>query len=279
MNRLPLVAIGLSLMVSGCGSHANHPVSTPAITYRITESGVHFGALGRLGHRQPTLIMLKGTIEDTLTGGNFSHLGDVMHGHGWLVVSIDVPCEGQEQRPGEPAGLAGWRYRVEAGEDIAVDCSSRVSNVVDYLIAHGFSDPERISIAGNSRGGFMALHASAMDPRIQSIATFHPATELMRLTEFNGITNPAFASSLDVVNKTSLLIDRPLWMTIGTTDNRVGTDAAVSLWNTIVTDGASVVPLPDRFLLLNDYPGHVINEILEDEAADWLLWESSHASG
>lgn len=73
----------------------------------------------------------------------------------------------KDQKSGEPAGIAGWRHRLEAGQDLMADLNQRTTKMLDYLVANGFTDVEKIAVTGTSRGGFSALHVSAHDKRIK----------------------------------------------------------------------------------------------------------------
>src|SRR5205823_13170699 len=90
-------------------------------------------------------------------------------------------------RTGEPANaLSAWRVRTEKGEDWLPAFTAKVRDVLDYLVKEGYTDPGRVAVAGTSRGGFIANHVAAADPRFRAVIAFAPVTEPMVLREFHG---------------------------------------------------------------------------------------------
>jgi dienelactone hydrolase len=68
-----------------------------------------------------------------------------------------------------PASRAGVRD-FERGENFVLPFTARMKTTLDYLVRERYSDPRRIAIIGISRGGFMALHTMAADPRVTVVA-------------------------------------------------------------------------------------------------------------
>ena len=54
------------------------------------------------------------------------------------------------------------------------------------VVAKGYTDPRRVAAIGISRGGFLACHLAAAEPRIKVIAAISPLVDLMALREFKG---------------------------------------------------------------------------------------------
>lgn len=277
-----------SILCVGC--HHTHnkvksptPLSTtpPALSILTTTNGTRFGITGAITgvHHAPTLFALTSTIDEALTQPVFSHLGHLMHDQGWLIVSLDLPCHGQEWRAGEPGELWGWSYRIDNGENIAKEFTDRAQDVLDYLIVRGYTDSGHIAVSGTSRGGFMALQFAAVDSRISSVITFAPVTELMRLLEFQGTVHQDWANAENISNLAPALIRQNQWMEIGYLDTRVGTDAAQAVWNLITLLGVNVTPLPSRYFLLSSVPGHYSDTIMHEMAAAWLSILTSQAAG
>jgi dipeptidyl aminopeptidase/acylaminoacyl peptidase len=53
---------------------------------------------------------------------------------------------------------------------------------IDYLSANEFVDPDRIGIAGHSRGGMCSLRTAAKDPRVKCVVALEPPCDLVHLT-------------------------------------------------------------------------------------------------
>lgn len=213
------------------------------------------------GAPAPTLLLFAMSASDTLSIGPYCRIGSLLYAQGWNVASLDMPCHGADLRSGEPAEIAGWVARIAAGEDIVAAFRTRVNDVVDHLVAEGIADPARIAAAGTSRGGFMAFHAAAGNPKIRAVAAFAPLTDLLMLTEFAGHRSNSLCRQLALANVADALAEREAWITIGDADERVGTDKAVAF------AGLLKGPVALRVLPV---PGHSSLPEWHDDATKWL---------
>ncbi|MEI6972578.1 MAG: prolyl oligopeptidase family serine peptidase, partial [bacterium] len=223
----------------------------------------------------PTLLLFASTAADTLDSEPYCLVGRRLHACGWNVVSLDLPCHGADRRPGEPPELAGWAARVGAGEDIVSAFQQRVNDVVDHLVATGVADPARIAAAGTSRGGFLAFHAAAGNPRIRAVAAFSPVTDVLALSEFAGQEGSLLARRLALANTVEALADRSAWITIGHDDARVGTDKAVAFARALSAESRRRDLADDITLHVRPTPGHSSMPEWHDEAAEWFLQRHS----
>ena len=222
------------------------------------------------GAPAPLLLLLASTGEDTLAVEPYCRVGRLLSARGWNVVSLDLPCHGTDRRASEPPELAGWAARTAADEDIVATFQERVNDVVEHLISTGVADSTRIAAAGTSRGGFMACHATAGNPRIRSVAVFAPVTNLAALREFAGLEDNQMVRRLALVNAVERLADRAVWITIGNADDRVDTDKAVALARALAR-AATALGLPPRITLqVLPVPGHVSLAEWHDQAVTWL---------
>ena len=193
-----------------------------------TPSGVEFAMVGKKGARPaPVLFVMGGAAQQIIENESSNLVGWLLAKHGFLSVALDIPCHGKDRRPGEKEGMDCWRARLEKKEDLLSDFMTRLSSVIDYLIKEGYADPSRLGAAGPSRGGFMALHSAAVEPRLRYAVAFAPLTDLLALREFKGFADPAPARALDVMLLVDKLIDRPVLVSIGHNDERVGTRHAM----------------------------------------------------
>lgn len=204
-------------------------------TLMKTPEGVSFGLLGaKPATPAPTLFIFAGEIDQTLTDPAFNPVGMLLAKQGYLCVSLDAPCHGKDADEKQASELSGWRQRIEQGNDLVGVFSKRCTQVLDFLIADGYTDAKRVASAGTSRGGFLALHFAAAEPRVRCVAAFSPVTNLMALSEFAGTTNAPAAEALSLSNATGNLIGRPLWVSIGNEDKRVGTDETIVFTRALV---------------------------------------------
>ncbi len=253
----------------------NKPVDTTEPELRISETdqGVRYGIWSRESNPPaPTLFILANTIEGTLAADYFRQSGTTLAQQGWCCVSIDMPGHGLEHRDGEPAELEGWRFRADAGEDFVEETNRRLAHVLDHLIAKGCTDAEKVAVCGTSRGGFLAMHFAAFDPRVICVAAFAPVTDLLVLKEFHGAEQNELARALALTSRATELSRKKVWMVIGDQDARVGTDRAITLAERI-TAAASDLPTGFGAIELHVMPeprGHTTPAGSADRATEWI---------
>jgi poly(3-hydroxybutyrate) depolymerase len=247
-----------------------------------TPAGIEFALVGTKGARPaPVLFVMGGPAQQIVEDESSNLVGWLLAKHGFLSVALDIPCHGKDRRPGEPEGMACWRARLEKGEALLSGFMSRLSSVIDFLVREGYADPARLGAAGPSRGGFMALHAAAVEPRLRYAVAFAPLTDLLALREFQGIADPAPARALDVMLLVDKLVDRPILVSIGHNDERVGTRHAMDFALRLMEisplhkkpmthfwsgDDIKLVVTPSE-----GASGHSSYRTAHDEAADWIL--------
>jgi dienelactone hydrolase len=236
-----------------------------------TNSGARFGWVGEKPPAPaPTLFVFASDLAGSLTSGDYVKCGQLLAKDGFLCVSLDVPCHGMDQRAGEPNGLKGWRARLDKNENFAAEFVKKASEVLDYLIREGYTDPKRVAVAGTSRGGFMALHFAAAEPRVRAAVAFAPVTDLPVLTEFKGLENHALTQSIAASTLAETLAGRPIWICIGNHDQRVGTDHCIAFTRKVVAASiAGGKPAPIEIHVVQS-EGHGIHGTAHDEAAVWL---------
>lgn len=67
-------------------------------------------------------------------------------------------------------------YLLNGGEPLKMkDYDASLNAVVDWLVADGRTDPDRIALFGRSGGGITGLHAAASEARLKAVVA-HPAT-------------------------------------------------------------------------------------------------------
>jgi len=208
---------------------------------------VLLGAIAGCGQNgAPAAIILATSEQESLS--HYARIAD--HLPGWRVLSLDLPAHGADQRPGEGRPLDAWRARLDAGENLVRDFTVRLSRLIDTLPS------DRIALVGTSRGGFMALHGMAADPRVDAVVAFMPVTQLRTLREF-ARSSPRY-DDLDVVRLP--LRGRHIWIRVGRDDHRVSTAAAAHAADAL---GATFQITPAA--------GHTIAADDTRAAAAWLL--------
>ncbi|MBB73669.1 MAG: hypothetical protein CMJ75_04040 [Planctomycetaceae bacterium] len=222
-NRLPLLLAATSYLWCLSPYAAAQNSDKPTMRVISTPTGVQFGLFGKKPKTPaPTLFVFAAAIADMNRQRIYSQAGEHLARDGWLYVTLDPPCHGASQRPGEPAHLVGWAHRVKQGQDLIGPFVKRCRQVLEFLITEGYSDPASFAACGTSRGGFCALHLAAAEPRIRVVTAISPVTNLLALREFKGV-EPRLVQELNVANLAQKLGTRPLWLSIGAKDQRVST--------------------------------------------------------
>lgn len=236
-----------------------------------TPGGIRFGIRGdKKQTPAPTLLVCAQTIQGTLASEDYNKIGRLLAREGFLSVALDLPCHGKDERAGEPAGLNGWAARLAKDEDLVADFTKKASAVLDYLIAEGYTDPKQVATAGTSRGGFIALHFGAANPRVRCVVAFAPVTDLLALREFAGMEKNDKTNALSLGRQAERLAGRPIWLCIGNNDQRVDTDRAIAFTRRVVQASAAAKKPPLVELHVMTSAGHTIHPTAHDEAAAWL---------
>lgn len=265
---------------------AAHCAAADDVQQLTTPDGTRFAILGEKPPvPAPTLLVFGGGRRETLLGEDVNRIGRLLAEDGFLSVSLDIPCHGDDVRPGETAGLTAWRDRIVNGDDLMEPFTANVTEVIDHLIAEAYADPEQIVISGTSRGGFCALHAAAADERIKYVLAFAPVTHLPVLHEFEGARDSPDVLKLSTIHLADKLASKAIWMVIGNDDVRVGTPECIDCALAIMARAkGKAVPIPielhitatiDHRLHAQRMPQYRQWGSPHDEAALWLKSEIS----
>ncbi len=222
-SLLPLLSL---LVCSGSPIAAAQPEQT---TISETKGGIRFGLWSKNPVLPaPTMIVFDpGTVE-RLSDPYYQRRYQILVEEGYLCVAVDFPCQGRDERPGEPKSLDCWRHRIEHGKEaFNADFNARINKVLDHLIEEGYTDPKKVVVAGSSSGGFLALHYVAHDSRIRGGAVVVPVTDLAALREFEGMQKHPAVRALALTEQAEKLADRSIWVLMGDRDARVATGAAI----------------------------------------------------
>lgn len=238
-----------------------------------TPDWVLFAHLAPKGNKpKPTLIHLGGGYMDSLAREDFNKLGFMLLAKGYQCVSLDGPCYGFDLKPGEREGLPGWRDRLEKGEAVIADFNKKVSHLLDHLIKEGYTDPERVVVYGACRGGFLALHWAASEPRVKVVVALTPSTDMSLVSEFQGMKNFEAAQALAVKHQTDKLSDRAVWACLGNADDRVFTESCLSFMRGLMDAAVKRKgnkPADVEFHL-SAVVGHTMYALAHDDAARWI---------
>jgi dienelactone hydrolase len=279
-RRSAILWLALAWTLSTMGPGAASAADAAKIAVRRTPSNIPFGVIGDMGKKaRPTLFVFAHGLDVMQSEPNYTEVARTLSARGWLSVVVEPPCHGEDVRPGEPAQLEGWRYRLEHGDDLVSAFTAKARTVLDYLVKEGCTDPKRVAVYGVSRGGFLAFHFAASEPRVKAVAGISPVTKLLALREFHGTSRPENAKQLDLERLTPKLVGRAVWLSIGNKDDRVSTDDAIAFTRAVVAATAR----PDKpemvirvDLLVGPAAGHSKIEHAHERLVEWLS-ERIHA--
>jgi dienelactone hydrolase len=270
------IACALAIVLLATAPARGRELPRPTV---VEKNGLRYGVIRPVQNKRPapTLVFLVTSIDDTFNA-TFGGVPQRMHDAGWLLVTLDLPGHGLERRPDKTVKpqsapdrdpeLLGWRLRMGAGEDILTPFLRKLTAVITELVRSSDADPKRIFSGGISRGGFIALHYAAADRRVAGVVCLIPVTELSALAEFKGLPH---THAQDVSRVAPALAGRPILITIGTNDDRVGTDATLRFAESVVS-AARRKGVPNRLeLQVRETPGHSYPSDAEAQAAAWLL--------
>jgi dienelactone hydrolase len=248
----------------------------PPMQVLHTPDQVRFGLIGAKGDKPaPTLFVFAHSLETMQKDPIYTEVANLLTAQGILGVAVDALCHGEDSRPGEPAELNGWVYRLEREDDFTKSFTARVSAVLDHLIHEGYTDAERVAAYGTSRGGFLAVHFAAANRRVRAVAGISPVTNLMAISEFSGTKAREKAKQLSLANQAPRLAGCAVWLSIGNHDERVSTDDAIDFTRAVVREAAAksgdrnvVIPVE---LVVAPAAGHTKIDQAHELLAAWIV--------
>jgi dienelactone hydrolase len=264
--------VGVALLLLAIASNALAPPTKDDVTLKKTPDGVEYGVWGQNPPKPaPTLILLSGNIVDSFTKPNFLQAGKYLAPHGFLFVSIDLPCHGTQAKKGL-SNLTGWAKRAAAGDDFVAEFNDRMSKMIDHLIAEGLSDPNKIAISGTSRGGYLAIRYAAHDKRVKAAVAFAPVADLRQLKEFESAKTVPAVEAMSLEHFAEAVAGKPIWVYIGDRDDRVGTDSVIAFMRKLSAAALKAnVPSNAALHVLSEPRGHSTPAGADLMAARWLF--------
>jgi dipeptidyl aminopeptidase/acylaminoacyl peptidase len=120
---------------------------------------------------------------------------------------------------------------------------------------------------GTSRGGFLAVHWAAADPRVRAVAAIAPVTDLRGLTEFKGMENHAGTEAIALDHCAEKLVGRAIWVCIGNNDERVSTENCIRFTRKVVAASVAQGKRANVELHVTTAEGHGTHLTAHDEVA------------
>jgi esterase FrsA len=196
----------------------------PDITLYHTGPCLDFGPL-------PSLFYLALSGPDSLTLDPYNQPIQFLRGKMIRIFSLTLP--GHENGLAAKDALKVWAEDLFYGRNCIENFLDQAEQAVAFAIRERFIAPDKMAIAGLSRGGLFAFHLASRLEQFRFILAFAPITKLNKAKEFEALQEHPVVKNLDAEALTENLCDRHIRFYIGNDDTRVGThscfDFAMSL--------------------------------------------------
>ena len=220
-------------------------------------------ASSQLAARPALLLTFASTRQSALTEEPYSLVVKSFLAAGHYAASFDLPNHG-ERINGFGQGIEGMCAALLAGEDPFSMFVADGRAVLDACLAQGIGSLGYVVLAGESRGAYCALRLFAEDTRFLACAGFAPVTDWRVLREFNAVGENPLVDSLAMEHWASKIAGRPLFLTIGHGDERVGTAHCIRLALSVLEAQQSTANCIRDQLHVVDAPDHTLTD-------DWRL--------
>ncbi len=238
---------------------------TPEITLYHTGPALDHGPL-------PTLFYFALSGPDSLSLDPYNQIVQLLSDRWIRIFSLTLPAHEAGLPPSE--ALATWAEDIARGIDPITPFLEQVLIAIDYVQREQLSLPNKIAVAGLSRGGFIASHVARLAPQVRFLLTFAPLTRLELAKEFQTLQDHPLLRSLDLFSQVPLFFDRKIRFYIGNHDTRVSTRSCVEL-ALLIAESAHIqgIRSPQIELILSPSIGHMGHgtspEIFQD-GAHWI---------
>jgi len=210
-----------------------------------------------LARRPALLVNLAGDRATSLDVSPYSVIPNILLAAGHRVASFDMPFHGERTNK-YGSDLPGMAAAMAAGVDVFAGLGSAAQAVVDFALQNELSPEKTFLVAGTSRGGLAILHMMAGEPRIFAGVAHVPLTYIPEPREFSHLAdNPVVARS-NAIALIPKLADRNLFISMGTTDPRVGAHRCFHFHEMLCE--ASVSNPPVLFVGPGESHGNTFNE-------------------
>ena len=216
----------------------------------------------------PALIYFALSAEESLSLDPYNQPVKILHGKPIRIFSFTLPCHGPLFN--NTHAMQCWSNEVKNNQNFLNFFIQNCSNVINSLIQENIIDKNFVSVAGLSRGAFIATHLAAENEHIKTVLGLAPLTILEFLEEFKDTPN---CSIYNLNNLYPKLFNKRLRFYIGNRDVRVGTDKCFEFINGL-TDFAfeNGVRSPQVELVISPSVGHKGHGTLLPTFQDGINW-------
>lgn len=216
----------------------------------------------------PTVFYFTLSKEASLNLDPFNQFTNYLKPFQVRVISFDLPFHSTIESFHK--AIEEWNLNFEKGIDILTPFFQKVSLSIDELIKKKIVDPDLISVAGLSRGAFIACHVAAINSNIHTVLGFAPLSALSYIKEFK----ESKFELLDLIHITSKLIGKNLRFYIGNQDIRVGTQKCFEFIHRLAqaNQEARIRPINVELIIQasHGHQGHGTLPPVFEDGAIWL---------
>lgn len=195
--------------------HSFHQIETQS-EWEAAYTGPHLSA-GPL----PALFYFSLSSHDSLFTDPYNQPVAYLSSLPIRIFSLSLP--GHEKKKPPTQALCEWAEEIGNGHNPIEACVQNISALVEEVKKQGGLLPNRVAVAGLSRGAFIALHAAAAIAEFETVLGFAPLTDLSHAKEFQEIADHPLVKSLNTAHLVDRLTDKNVRLYIGNLDVRVGT--------------------------------------------------------
>ncbi len=130
-----------------------------------------------------------------------------------------------------------WGLAFQENPQFLEQFFSKFKAIFRYLQNQEYLSPNRIAVAGISRGGFIATNLAARHPEINHLLAFAPMTDLNGSPYFNDL--PQSAYTYNASNLIEKLEKTKTFFLIGNCDIAVSTEACISFISKLISHQSS----------------------------------------
>lgn len=169
----------------------------------------------------PALFYFTLSVKESLSLDPFNQPVQFLARFPMRVFALTLPGHGPDLDPTKAIGL--WAEEISKGHNLIGSFIEKVKRAVSHLEQEGLLLPDKVAVAGLSRGAFIAAHAAAEIPLFRILLGFAPLTELIFSRDFEQMQNNALAKSLSLEHLIERLTSCRVRFYIGNHDTLVGT--------------------------------------------------------
>lgn len=222
----------------------------------------------------PALFYFSLSAKESLLLPPFNHPATRLHQNKPKMRIFSLSMPGHENNLPPTAALNVWAEQISAGMNPLTSFIDRVKTGVDDLFSQGVLIPDKLALAGLSRGAFFAAHVAAACPAFRSLLGFAPLTELGHAKEFDSLQRNPLVQALSLKNLTPHLTRVALRFYMGNLDTRVRTRSCFDFIEHLSQHAAAQgIRSPATELII--YPsvgkdGHGTPPEIFDAGTDWI---------